>query len=50
VFAFQLAAMRFQALAAVFLPAIGAAHPKPLICKEMPQNKPFARVFPVNKF
>jgi hypothetical protein len=50
VFAFELAATRFQALAAFFSPASGAAHHNPLICKEMPQNKPFARVFPVNKF
>jgi hypothetical protein len=50
VFAFQLAATRFHALAAFFSPAIGAAHHNPLICKEMPQNKPFASIFPVNKF
>jgi hypothetical protein len=44
VFAFQLAATRFQALAAFFSTAIGAARHNSLICKEMPQNKPFARV------
>jgi hypothetical protein len=50
VFAFQLAATRFYALAAFFSPATGGAYHNPLICKEMPQNKPLARVFPVNKF
>jgi hypothetical protein len=50
VFAFELAATRFQALAAFFSPALGGAVRNPLIDKEMPQNKGFSRDFPVNKF
>jgi len=49
VFAFELAATRFQALAAFFSPAIGGAGRKRLIRKEMPQNKAVAHDFPVNK-
>jgi hypothetical protein len=49
VFAFELAAMRFQAFAAFFYPALGGAGRNRLIRKEMQQNKPFSRVLPVNK-
>jgi len=49
VFAFELAAMRIQALAAFFSPAIPGARPKPLIRKEMRENKPFTSIFRVNK-
>jgi hypothetical protein len=41
VFAFQLAATRIQALAAFFSPDPRSPRAKPLICKEMAQNKPF---------
>jgi hypothetical protein len=41
VFAFELAAMRIQALAAFFSPAPPDARAKPLICKEMLENKAF---------
>jgi hypothetical protein len=50
VFAFDLAATRFQALAAFFSPAAGSAVRNSLIGKEMAQNKRFSRDFPVNKF
>jgi hypothetical protein len=50
VFAFELAATRFQALAAFFSPVLGDAGRNPLIRKEMAQNKPFSRISPVNKF
>jgi hypothetical protein len=49
VFAFELAATRIQALAAFFRPPFTAAGHKPLICKEMAENKPFPRLLPVNK-
>src|ERR1700722_10852374 len=41
VFAFELAAMRIQALAAFFSPAPPGPCAKPLICKKMLENKPF---------
>jgi hypothetical protein len=50
VFAFELAATRIQALAAFFSSTTAHPHAKPLICKEMAENKPFARHFPVNIF
>jgi hypothetical protein len=40
--------VRTQALAAFFSPGAAHSHGKPLICKEMAENKPFARYFPVN--
>jgi hypothetical protein len=49
VFAFELAATRIQALAAFFSRPVAAAGHKPLICKEMAENKPFPRLLPVNK-
>jgi hypothetical protein len=49
VFAFELAAMRIQALAAFFSPQVNAAGHKPLICKEMLENKPFPRLLAMNK-
>jgi hypothetical protein len=49
VFAFELAATRFQAPAAFFSSAIGGAARNPLIRKEMAQNKAFSRNYPVNK-
>jgi hypothetical protein len=49
VFAFELAATRFQALAAFFSRSLGAAARKRLIRKEMAQNKPISRDFPMNK-
>jgi hypothetical protein len=49
VFAFELAAMRFQALAAFFYLAVDGAARNRLIRKEMAQNKPFSRFLPVNK-
>ena len=48
-FAFELAATRFQPLAAFFSPAVGGAARKRLIRKEMAQNKALARDLPVNK-
>jgi hypothetical protein len=48
VFAFELAATRIQALAAFFSSSAAHLRAKPLICKEMAENKPFARHFPVN--
>jgi hypothetical protein len=50
VFAFELAATPIQALAAFFSSRATHPHAKPLICKEMAENKPFARHFPVNIF
>jgi hypothetical protein len=41
VFAYDLAATRFQALAAFFSPIAGEARNKPLICKEMLENMIF---------
>jgi hypothetical protein len=41
VFAFELAAMRIQALAAFFSPAVGDAARKRLICKEMGQKQAY---------
>jgi hypothetical protein len=41
VFAFELAAMRIQALAAFFSSGLPAPCAKLLICKEMLENKPF---------
>jgi hypothetical protein len=40
-FAFLLAATRSWALAALFCPLSGNGRHKPLICKEMAENKPF---------
>jgi hypothetical protein len=42
--AFELAATRFQALAAFFSSAAGGAGDKPLIRKEMLENKAFAAI------
>ena len=39
----------FQAFAAFFSPQQSGAGPKPLICKEMAENKPFRSNKPVNK-
>jgi hypothetical protein len=50
VFALELAAALFQALAAFFSSAAGGAVRNPIIRKEMAQNKPFSRDFPVNNF
>jgi hypothetical protein len=49
VFAFELAAAHFQALAAFFSPRLGAPCRKRLIRKEMAQNKALACDLPVNK-
>jgi hypothetical protein len=49
VFAFELAATRFQAPAAFFSSVIAGAVRNPLIRKEMAQNQAFSRDFPVNK-
>jgi hypothetical protein len=49
VFAFELAAMRFQALAAFFSPSLSSAVRKRLIRKEMAQIKPFRAFLAMNK-
>jgi hypothetical protein len=47
--AIELAATHISSARGLFLLKRGGAGPKPLICKEMAENKPFRCKYPVNK-